>query len=191
MVFHQTALYELIYLLVLFVVLTWLLHRRKRATGPGTAMGDLLRLLRRAALRVATRCGSTTSGSLGLTGAQYDVHRPVRSRRRGSSPAGVRANAKLAAVEAEAIEQQRAAEIDALEAPDPPSRRRGAARQRSERLVREALHDGGDGLVGRLGRAELVLAQQVGHDPQHPLHERAATACPTRVSSLHQRRVGR
>ena len=38
LVFHQTALYELIYLLVLFVVLTWLLHLRKQRGGPGVAM---------------------------------------------------------------------------------------------------------------------------------------------------------
>lgn len=39
MVFHQTALYELVYLLVLFLVLTWMLHLRKERPGPGTAMG--------------------------------------------------------------------------------------------------------------------------------------------------------
>ena len=40
----------------------------------------------------------------------------------------------------------------------------------------------------RLGRAELVGAQQVGHDPQHPLHERAALhADPGQLP--HQRRA--
>jgi len=39
MVFHQTALYELIYLAVLFVVLTWLLHVRKERPRVGTALG--------------------------------------------------------------------------------------------------------------------------------------------------------
>ncbi|MEO7429269.1 MAG: prolipoprotein diacylglyceryl transferase family protein [Acidimicrobiales bacterium] len=38
MVFHQTALYELIYLAALFAVLTWLLYLRKQRPGPGTAM---------------------------------------------------------------------------------------------------------------------------------------------------------
>jgi phosphatidylglycerol:prolipoprotein diacylglycerol transferase len=38
MVFHQTALYELFYMAALFLVLTWLLHLRKRRPGPGTAM---------------------------------------------------------------------------------------------------------------------------------------------------------
>jgi phosphatidylglycerol:prolipoprotein diacylglycerol transferase len=38
MVFHQTALYELIYLLVLFVLLTWLLHLRKQRPQPGTGL---------------------------------------------------------------------------------------------------------------------------------------------------------
>jgi phosphatidylglycerol:prolipoprotein diacylglycerol transferase len=39
MVFHQTALYELIYMVVLFLLLTWLLYLRKERPGPGTAMG--------------------------------------------------------------------------------------------------------------------------------------------------------
>jgi phosphatidylglycerol:prolipoprotein diacylglycerol transferase len=38
MVFHQTALYELIYMVVLFGVLTWLLYVRKPRPGAGTAM---------------------------------------------------------------------------------------------------------------------------------------------------------
>ena len=33
---------------------------------------------------------------------------------------------------------------------------------------------GGHGPVGGLGRAQLVGAEQVGHDPQHPLHQAAA-----------------
>ena len=33
--------------------------------------------------------------------------------------------------------------------------------------------DGGDGPVGGLGGAELVGPEEVGHDPQHPLHEGA------------------
>jgi phosphatidylglycerol:prolipoprotein diacylglycerol transferase len=39
MVFHQTAIYELIYLAVLFVFLTWLLHLRKERPPAGTALG--------------------------------------------------------------------------------------------------------------------------------------------------------
>jgi phosphatidylglycerol:prolipoprotein diacylglycerol transferase len=38
MVFHHTALYELLYLLVLFAVLTYVLHLRKTRPGPGVAM---------------------------------------------------------------------------------------------------------------------------------------------------------
>ncbi|MFZ6003456.1 MAG: prolipoprotein diacylglyceryl transferase [Actinomycetota bacterium] len=38
LVFHHTALYELIYMLALFAVLTWLLHLRKTKPIPGTAM---------------------------------------------------------------------------------------------------------------------------------------------------------
>ncbi len=37
-VFHHTALYELLYLLVLFLGLTYLLHIRKSRPGPGVAM---------------------------------------------------------------------------------------------------------------------------------------------------------
>lgn len=38
-VFHHTALYELMYMVALFLVLTWLLYLRKERPGPGTAMG--------------------------------------------------------------------------------------------------------------------------------------------------------
>jgi phosphatidylglycerol:prolipoprotein diacylglycerol transferase len=38
MVFHHTALYELLYLLVLFAVLTSVLHLRETRPGPGVAM---------------------------------------------------------------------------------------------------------------------------------------------------------
>jgi phosphatidylglycerol:prolipoprotein diacylglycerol transferase len=39
MVFHQTALYELFYLLLLFVFLTWFLYLRKTRPQPGVAIG--------------------------------------------------------------------------------------------------------------------------------------------------------
>jgi phosphatidylglycerol:prolipoprotein diacylglycerol transferase len=39
MVFHQTAIYELMYLAVLFVFLTWLLYVRKERPPAGTALG--------------------------------------------------------------------------------------------------------------------------------------------------------
>jgi phosphatidylglycerol:prolipoprotein diacylglycerol transferase len=39
MVFHNTAIYELIYLALLFVFLTWLLYLRKERPRPGTALG--------------------------------------------------------------------------------------------------------------------------------------------------------
>ena len=38
LVFHQTALYELLYMIVLFAILTWLLYLRKERVGPGTAV---------------------------------------------------------------------------------------------------------------------------------------------------------
>lgn len=70
MVFHQTALYELIYLLVLFAVLTWILHLRPTRPGPGTAMGIFcawygVSRFASDALRV------NDERLLGLTGAQY------------------------------------------------------------------------------------------------------------------------
>lgn len=39
MVFHQTALYELLYLVVLFAVLTWLLYLRRERPPAGVAIG--------------------------------------------------------------------------------------------------------------------------------------------------------
>jgi phosphatidylglycerol:prolipoprotein diacylglycerol transferase len=70
MVFHQTALYELIYMAALFLVLTWLLHLRRTRPGPGTAMAVFcgwygIARFASDALRV------NDERVLGLTGAQY------------------------------------------------------------------------------------------------------------------------
>jgi phosphatidylglycerol:prolipoprotein diacylglycerol transferase len=70
MVFHQTALYELIYLAALFLLLTWLLYGRKVRPGPGTAMAVFcgwygLARFASDSLRV------NDERVLGLTGAQY------------------------------------------------------------------------------------------------------------------------
>jgi len=70
MVFHQTALYELIQLLVLFGVLTWMLYLRKRRPQVGTAMALFcgwygIARFATDALRV------NDERTLGLTGAQY------------------------------------------------------------------------------------------------------------------------
>lgn len=70
MVFHQTALYELFYMLVLFAVLTYVLHLRKPRPGPGVAMAIFCGFYGVArfasdALRV------NDERVLGLTGAQY------------------------------------------------------------------------------------------------------------------------
>ena len=69
-VFHQTALYELLYLLVLFAVLTYLLHLRRHRPGPGVAMAIFC------AFYGVARFGSDSlrvndERVLGLTGAQY------------------------------------------------------------------------------------------------------------------------
>ncbi len=70
LVFHQTALYELLYLLVLFVVLTYVLHLRRTRPGPGVAMAIFCGFYGVArfasdSLRV------NDERVLGLTGAQY------------------------------------------------------------------------------------------------------------------------
>jgi phosphatidylglycerol:prolipoprotein diacylglycerol transferase len=70
MVFHQTALYELLYMLVLFGILTYLLYLRKERVQPGTAMAVFCGFYGVArfasdALRV------NDERLLGLTGAQY------------------------------------------------------------------------------------------------------------------------
>lgn len=70
MVFHNTAIYELMYLAVLFVFLTWLLYVRKERPPAGTALGifcayyGVSRFLSDS-LRV------NDERVLGLTGAQY------------------------------------------------------------------------------------------------------------------------
>jgi phosphatidylglycerol:prolipoprotein diacylglycerol transferase len=70
MVFHQTALYELIYMVVLFLVLSYVLYGRKPRPGPGVAMAifcGFYGIARFASdsLRV------NDERVLGLTGAQY------------------------------------------------------------------------------------------------------------------------
>ncbi len=70
MVFHQTALYELIYMVVLFLVLTYVLHVRTPRPGPGAAMAIFTGFYGVArfasdSLRV------NDERVLGLTGAQY------------------------------------------------------------------------------------------------------------------------
>src|SRR3546814_12769364 len=70
MVFHHTALYELLYLLVLFVLLTWLLHVRKERPSPGTAMG--ISCLWYGVRRFASDAlRANAVRVLGMTGAQY------------------------------------------------------------------------------------------------------------------------
>lgn len=70
MVFHQTALYELIYMLALFAVLTYVLYVRKPRPGPGVVMAIFCGFYGVArfasdSLRV------NDERVLGLTGAQY------------------------------------------------------------------------------------------------------------------------
>lgn len=70
MVFHHTAVYELLYLVVLFAVLTWLLYVRKERPPAGTAIGVFCLVYG------LCRFGSDTlrvndERVLGMTGAQY------------------------------------------------------------------------------------------------------------------------
>ena len=57
MVFHQTALYELLYMVVLFGLLTYVLYLRKERPGPGTAMAIFCALLRAWPASPPTPCG--------------------------------------------------------------------------------------------------------------------------------------
>lgn len=70
MVFHQTSLYEFGYMLVLFVLLTWLLHRRRPRPGPGTALG-IFCLYYGVCRFLSDSLRVNDERVLGLTGAQY------------------------------------------------------------------------------------------------------------------------
>ena len=144
---HNTALYEMLHLVVLFGLLTWLLTR-KRPPAPGTGIGIFC--LWYGVARFGTdflRVNDHTV--LGLTGAQWlmiavtiaAVWILTRVRARTAAAAA----AEVAAAEAEAVS--------------------GGAGVGSE------AGDGGDRPVGGLGGAELVGPEEVRHDAQHPLHE--------------------
>lgn len=70
LVFHHTALYELLYLLVLFGVLTWMLHLRRARPTPGTAMA-LFCAWYGIARFASDSLRVNDERVLGLTGAQY------------------------------------------------------------------------------------------------------------------------
>ena len=63
MVFHQTALYELIYLAVLFAVLTWVLHLRKERPPPRHRPRHLLPVLRHLPVRLRLAPGERRAGA--------------------------------------------------------------------------------------------------------------------------------
>ena len=128
--FHNTALYEFGYLLVLFVLLGLVLRRRP---SPGVLMGIFC------AFYGVTRFLSdflrvNDEQVLGMTGAQYLML--------GLVLASVWIFWKV---------------VPSL---------------RGERLGDDP-GELGDGPVDGLGGAELVVPQEVGHDAQDPLHERA------------------
>jgi phosphatidylglycerol---prolipoprotein diacylglyceryl transferase len=70
MVFHHTALYELLYMLGIFLLLSWLLHRRTPRPGPGTAMG-LFCLAYGVCRFLSDTLRVNDERVLGMTGAQY------------------------------------------------------------------------------------------------------------------------
>lgn len=70
MVFHQTAIYELLYLVVLFVFLTWLLYLRKERPAAGTAMG-IFCLFYGTARFLSDSLRANDERVLMMTGAQY------------------------------------------------------------------------------------------------------------------------
>ena len=70
MVFHQTALYELLYLVVLFVILSIVLYVRKPRPGPGVAM-TLFTAYYGVARFLSDSLRVNDETLLGLTGAQY------------------------------------------------------------------------------------------------------------------------
>jgi phosphatidylglycerol:prolipoprotein diacylglycerol transferase len=70
MVFHQTSLYELIYMVVLFAVLTYVLYLRKVRPGPGTAIAIFCAFY--GVARFASDSLRVNDERIaGLTGAQY------------------------------------------------------------------------------------------------------------------------
>lgn len=70
LVFHQTALYELIYMVVLFGLLTWLLYLRKQRCGPGVAMAIFCGWYGVARF-ASDSLRANDERLLGLTGAQF------------------------------------------------------------------------------------------------------------------------
>ncbi len=134
--FHHTALYEFIYLLLLFGVLTWM---RRRPIQPATMIGVFCLVY--ALCRGATdflRVNDDTV--LGLTGAQYLMLALIPT------------SAWILARVRPALGDEPASAGDGLG--DEPG-------------------DASDHPVGGLGGTDLVGTEEVGHDPEHPLHEGA------------------
>jgi phosphatidylglycerol:prolipoprotein diacylglycerol transferase len=70
MVFHHTALYELVYMAAIFLVLTWMLQLRKHRPSPGTAMGVFC-LAYGVCRFLSDTLRVNDERVLGLTGAQF------------------------------------------------------------------------------------------------------------------------
>lgn len=70
MVFHQTSLYELIYMVVLFLLLTYVLYGRKARPGPGVAVA-IFTAYYGIARFASDSLRVNDERVLGLTGAQY------------------------------------------------------------------------------------------------------------------------
>jgi phosphatidylglycerol---prolipoprotein diacylglyceryl transferase len=131
--FHNTALYEFLYLMVLFVVLGLVLRRRP---GPGTLIAIFCAYY--GVFRFASETLRVNDERvLGLTGAQYLSIGLVLA----SAWIWLKVRPSLATASAGDGLGDDAGEL-------------------------------GDDLVNGLGRSDLVGSEEVGHDPEHPLHER-------------------
>lgn len=146
--FHNTALYEFLYLLVLFGILGLLVRRKAQ---PATLMGVFC-IFYGVSRFLTDFVRVNDKQFLGLTGAQFLML--------AVAGAGVwvltSVRPKLAAEAAARPRHMRASDASAGEG------------------LGDDAGELGDGPVDGLGGAELVVAEEVGHDAQDPLHEGAA-----------------
>jgi phosphatidylglycerol:prolipoprotein diacylglycerol transferase len=147
--FHNTALYEFGFLLLLALVL--LVIRRRSA--PGAVMGVFC-LYYGIARGLTDFLRVNDDTVLGLTGAQYLCIVLI--------PTGLWILTRVAPSNAAAERDRAAAEADAEE----------EEASAGDGLGDDA-GDGGDGPISSLSGADLVGPEQVRHDPEHPLHEGA------------------
>ena len=150
-----------------------------RTLALGRSVGDELASLLGRPLDVAERdkALAIVRANEGVESAAVD-RPPVRRRRRGGlrrPPARCRPPTPCAPPRgAPRVGAAPACRLG-VRAPDPASRCSAlGSRVRAAECGGAGGRSARGGLVGGLGGADLVGAQEVGHDPQHPLHQRAA-----------------